>query len=81
VNRFRGPDRRSGTFEFSVRAQSDLTGGPVFNDMGEVIGVISGAALASPVDGAAMASSFSHAINASVLLIADNLAGRMSASA
>jgi molecular chaperone DnaK len=71
VNRFRGSDSRARIFELGIRAQPGMSGGPVFNDLGEVIGVVSFARIyAAPADtNAAVVATYntSHAVNVTAL--------------
>ena len=71
VNRFRGSDARARIFELGIRAQPGMSGGPVFNDLGEVIGVVSFARIyAAPADkNAAVVATYntSHAVNVTAL--------------
>jgi len=71
VNRFRGSDASARIFELGIRAQPGMSGGPVFNDLGEVIGVVSFARIyAAPADAnPAVVATYntSHAVNVSVL--------------
>jgi len=69
VNRFRGSESR--IFELGIRAQPGMSGGPVFNDLGEVVGVVSFARIyAAPADtNAAVVATYntSHAVNVTAL--------------
>jgi molecular chaperone DnaK len=71
VNRFRGSDSHARIFELGIRAQPGMSGGPVFNDLGEVIGVVSFARIyAAPADtNAAVVATYntSHAVNVTAL--------------
>jgi molecular chaperone DnaK len=71
VNRFRGSDSSARIFELSIRAQPGMSGGPVFNDLGEVIGVVSFARFyAGPADtkaGVVATYNTSHAVNVAAL--------------
>jgi molecular chaperone DnaK len=71
VNRFRGSDARARIFELGIRAQPGMSGGPVFNDLGEVIGIVSFARIyaASAEANPAVVATYntSHAVNVSVL--------------
>lgn len=67
VNRFRGADQTSRLFELSFRAQRGTTGSPLFNDLGEVIGVMSSDEPAPGIDSEHPTSSYAQAINVSAL--------------
>jgi molecular chaperone DnaK len=71
VNRFRGSDSRARIFELGIRAQPGMSGGPVFNDLGEVIGVVSFARIyTAPADtNAAIVATYntSHAVSVTAL--------------
>lgn len=67
VNRFRGVEPRSRILELSIRAQPEMSGGPVFNDLGEVIGVMASSGIPPAAGASAMSPSFLQAVNADVL--------------
>jgi hypothetical protein len=67
---FRGSDARARIFELGIRAQPGMRGGPVFNDLGQVIGVVSFAriyAASADANPAVVATyNISRAVNVSV---------------
>jgi molecular chaperone DnaK len=67
MNRFWGVEPRSRILELSIRAQPEMNGSPVFNDLGEVIGVMASPGI-PPGDGAsAVPPNFSQAVNVDAL--------------